>query len=116
MHEKNDRRFPWNLSTKLPWIDQKFEIRRYRFPNGSTYLLGVELNTSLDDIDGGKGSVCDGAADSSGGSSLEEVHAIVLVEVILRGRGQEDGTGRGRGSRHVYILFGCGSGKVCLLQ
>ena len=101
--QKHDRQFPPNRPTKIRWKwTEKFESRCSLVPNGNTYLLGVELDTSLDDIDGGKGSVCDGAADSSSGSSLEEVHSIVLVEVILRGRGQEDGTGRGRGSRHVY--------------
>ena len=67
----------------------------------TTYLLGVELDTGLDDIDGGKGGVGNGAANSSSGSSLKEVHKIVLVEVIdLRGgRSQKNGTGGSR-SRH----------------
>ncbi len=65
----------------------------------TTYLGRLELDTGLDDIDGGKGSVCDGAADSSSESSLKVEHEIILVKVVER-RSQKSGTGRLGSSRH----------------
>ena len=53
-----------------------------------SYLDRVELDASLDDIDGGKGAVGDGAADTTGGGALEVVHEIVD---LLRAGGGHDG-------------------------
>ena len=64
-----------------------------------TYLGRVELDTSLDDIDWSKSSVCKGTADTTGGSSLKVVHQVILGPVVF-GRGQKDGSGCRGSGRH----------------
>ena len=44
-----------------------------------THLDGVELDAGLHNIDGGEGAVGDGAADTTGGGTLEVVHEVVFL-------------------------------------
>jgi hypothetical protein len=77
-----------------------FSNERYQITRDcKTYLDRVELDTSLDDIDWSESSVCEGAADTTRGSSLEVVHHVILGPVIF-GRGQKNGTGCRRRRRH----------------
>lgn len=57
-----------------------------------TYLNRVELDASLHDIDGGEGSVGDRTTDTSGSSTLEVVHQIIVGLAVSRRGGKEDGT------------------------
>ena len=57
--------------------------------NNTTYLDRVQLHTGLHDVDGRKGSVSDGTANTAGRGTLDIVHGIILGERIGR-RGEED--------------------------
>jgi hypothetical protein len=57
-----------------------------------TYLNRVELDASLDDIDGGEGSVGDRTTDTTGGGTLEVVHKIIVDLAVSRRGGKEYGT------------------------
>ena len=62
---------------------------------GTTYLNRVQLDTGLDDINGSEGSVGDGAANSTGGGSLQVVHEVILGS--SRGGGKQNGSNRAHG-------------------
>lgn len=62
-----------------------------------TYLGGVQLDSGLDDVDGSKGAVCDGAADTTSCSTFQIVHGIIFVPV--GGGGKENGTWSVHGGR-----------------
>lgn len=56
----------------------------------STDLGGVQLHTSLNDIDRGQCSVCNGATDTSSSSSFQVVHQVIVL--LGRGRGEQNST------------------------
>jgi hypothetical protein len=66
--------------------------------NDPTYLNRVELDASLNHIDGGEGSMGDRTTDTSRGSTLEKEHSIIVDLAVSRRGGKEDGT-RGHGDK-----------------
>lgn len=56
-------------------------------------LSGIKLNAGFDYIDGGEGTVGDGAADSAGSGAFE----VILEVVDLFGAGGGEGLGGGEG-------------------
>jgi hypothetical protein len=62
----------------------------------ATNLHWIKLNTSLDDIDWAKSSMSDGAADTTGGGTLQVVHQVILGTAR---RSEEDGTWNIHGQR-----------------
>ena len=71
-----------------------FIVRNAR--TNPTNLHWIKLNTSLYDVDGRKSSVGDGATDTTGGSTLQVVHRIILG---ISRRSEEDGTGNVHGQQ-----------------
>lgn len=61
-----------------------------------TNLHWIKLDTSLYDVDRRKSSMGDGTADTTGGSTLQVVHRVILG---ISRRGEEDSTGNVHGQQ-----------------